>query len=321
MTQENSRHPLAVFREDVKKALPTFGLPEKQQERMSSVLMVAVEKDPTLVTADRQSLIAAVRQCANHGLMPDGNEATLQTYNTNIAKKGEPPKWSRKVQYQPMVRGIINRVLNSGKVVSFYAEVVYKGEEFLLDTTQGDRRPIHKVTNQFDRGTDQDIIGVYAVAKLSNGTIDCETMGMSEIAKVRGVAKTQNVWDKWFSEKAKVAVMRRLSKRLPLSSEDMEMINNAQEHDMDREPRDVTPQDDNRPTLASRIQGRVEEPKEQPEDDPNTIDGDADIITMEWDEGKTAAEAGKKITDCPYDGGQEQADWIKGWNSVNGDQT
>ncbi len=237
-TNMKQTNPIAKLRGDLKAALPTFGLKnDREQERMSSVLMVAVEKNPELIFADRASLIAATRQCANHGLVPDGNEATLQTYNTKVKVNGVD-KWIKKVQYQPMVRGIINRVLRSGKVLSFWAELVYEDEPFSIDISHGDRRPMHD-PNYFSRKGE--IIGVYAVAKMANGSIDCEPMTMSELSKVRGVAKTKNVWDNWFEEKAKVAVMRRISKRLPLSAEDMDMILNREEHDFEAQEKDITP--------------------------------------------------------------------------------
>lgn len=329
IVEEKRVHPLAQFRKDIKAALPTFGLSsEREQERMSSVLMVAIEKDPELLWADRQSLIAAVRQCANHGLVPDGNEATLQVYNSKVKVNGQD-QWIKKVQYQPMVRGIINRILRSGKVDTVWAEVVYKGEEFRIDISHGDRRPKHD-PDFFNRGGD--IVGVYAVAKLANGSIDCEPMRKDQIDRVRNVAKTKNVWDNWFEEKAKVAVLRRLSKRLPLSAEDMDMIMNREEHDLDA-PKDVTPSqmpEEGRQNLAKAIAAQKEEKAapEPAEDAGDTIDGEAreaptiqDVIhgnpehEFEYAEGRTAQGSGIRYEDCPYEDDKDprRGLWKAGW--------
>lgn len=326
-----STHPLVQFRKDIKAALPTFGLRnEREQERMSSVLMVAVERDPELVMADRQSLIAAVRQCANHGLLPDGNEATLQVYNTKVKVNGQE-RWIKKVQYQPMVRGIINRVQKSGKVKTFWAEVVYEGEDFSIDASDGERRPVHVKKSEFDRGADNKIIGVYSVAKFKDGTVDCEPMSRAEIEKVRKVAKTQKVWDGWFSEKAKVAVLRRHSKRLPLSAEDMDMILNrmGDEHDLDRETRDVTPEPEKpRETLAKRLMADTPStetpPDPPPADSPEVEDAevlpaefDEDVVepmTEEYDEGFKASKEGKGEDACPHEPGTfEWNNWLGGY--------
>lgn len=313
---ETRQNPLSQLRKDLKSALPTFGMKnEREQERMASVLMVAVDKDPDLVFADRPSLIAAVRQCASHGLVPDGNEATLQVYNTK-SNNG----WIKKVQYQPMIRGIVNRVLRSGKVLTFWADVVYEGEEFSIDTSEGDRRPKHS-PDHFNRTGK--IVGVYAVAKMANGAIDCEVMSLKEIEKVKAVAKTKKVWDGWFEEKAKVAVMRRMSKRLPLSAEDMDFIMNPQEHNLD-EPKDVTPAEQSKPNLAQQITQESPNADPEPSDQAtDTIEGDvvltADPNAFEFSEGEQAFNDGKAFTACEYeDGSQKQADWQGGYVNAEG---
>lgn len=227
---------MTTFKREVTLTIKDMELDSALANRMRSVVVAAVVKNPELISADRQTFWAAVRQCASHGLVPDGNEATLQTYNTKLTRDGKE-QWVKAVQYQPMIRGITSRVLRSGKIEVFYAEVVYEGESFMINMEQGDRRPKHEGINWFDRG--EKIVGAYAVAKYANGSVDCEPLQMKDIEKIRGVAKTQKVWDTWFSEKAKVAAMRRLSKRLPLAAEDHEMIINADEHDFAL--RDVTP--------------------------------------------------------------------------------
>lgn len=310
VTQEKQRSPLVQLKHEAKSLLPDFMPDEKSQKRMQNVLMVAVEKDSQLLFADRQSLFSAVRQCANQGLVPDGNEATLQVYNT---KQGD--NWIKKVQYQPMVRGIINRVLRSGKVTSFWADVVYKGEEFSIDTSQGDRRPHHVKANEFDRGEDADIVGVYAVAKMDNGSIDCEPLSRKEIEKIRKSAKTQKVWEAWFTEKAKVAALRRLSKRLPLSSEDMAMIMNEGEHDLDEAPpKDITPTEAG-PTLSQRIKNEEPEPL-----DGEIVQEQEQIIDEEepaYGEGMGAAEDGKAISTCPYmNDPHKMQHWMAGYKAI-----
>lgn len=325
--QQNSPHPLAQLRKDVKSVLPTLGIKDTDQERMQSVLMIAVERDPDLVNADRQSLISALRQCANHGLVPDGNEATLQVYNTKVKIDGRY-QWIKKVQYQPMIRGIVNRVLKSGKVKAFWAEVVYNGEDFKIDASDGERRPIHNKASEFQRGTDKDVVGAYSVAKFKDGTVDCEPMSLEEINKVRKVAKTQKVWDGWFSEKAKVAVMRRHSKRLPLSAEDLDMILNRQETDFDQPIRDVTPSQEEYVPLSKRL-AKAQTEAEQDET-PDPIEGEVmdghwtdDIDTSDatpmdelFDEGAKAFKAGTPRTDCPHSDPVMAGQWLGGWDQT-----
>lgn len=325
---DQKQHPLAVLRADIKAALPTFGLKnEREQERMSSVLMIAVEKNADLVFADRQSLIAAVRSCANHGLVPDGNEATIQVYRT----KGPDGGYVQKCQYQPMVRGIINRVLNSGKILTFWAELVYDGEPFRIDISHGDRRPIHEVPNYFERETDASkIVGAFSVAKFANGSIDCEAMDRKEITKIRNSAKTQKVWENWFEEKAKVAVLRRHSKRLPLSADDMDMIMNraGDEHDLDADPRDITPPEPKK-NLAQQlaapneeeepaIEGEVvKEPEETEGHWTDAIDtSDAFPGDDAYGEGAKAFSEGVSRSECPHGDHDVAAHWLGGYDEA-----
>jgi len=318
-------------------------LDDKAKSRMKSAAIVAVTKDPDLLMADRQSFMGAIRMCAQHGVTPDGNEATLQVYNTKVKLPDGREQWVKKVTYLPMVRGIVNRVERSGKIKPFYAEVVYEGEAFSIDTSHGDRRPVHAY-DPMRRGADEDIIGAYSVARYVDGVVDCEPMPRAEIEKVKASAKTKNVWDGWFSEKAKVAVMKRHSKRLPLSAEDMDFILNRDETDFDQ-PRDITPPAA-KPNLAQRLAsnsvekinmpaetvGRAEgvqeaevadgpsqaaNPPEAAPDAPyralaanGAPNGDA------WTKGATAFHEGKPITSCPYDPDEAKADaedWCGGW--------
>ena len=245
---QHHANPMVQFKRDMEAmaSRELEMLDDKAKARMKSAAIVAVTKDPELLLADRQSFMAAIRMCAQHGVTPDGNEATLQVYNTKVKDQ-----WVKKVTYLPMIRGIVNRVLRSGKIKLFYAEVVYTNEAFRLDLSHGDRRPMHEF-DPMDRAGDADLKGAYSVAVYDDGTTDCEPMPRSEIEKVKAAAKTKNVWDGWFSEKAKVAVMKRHSKRLPLSAEDMDFILNREESDFDQlPPKDITPEP--RQNLAQRL--------------------------------------------------------------------
>jgi recombination protein RecT len=324
-------HPMVQFKRDMEAvvARELDMLDDKAKSRMKSAAIVAVTKDPELLLADRQSFMGAIRMCAQHGVTPDGNEATLQVYNSKVKGPNGQDIWVKKVTYLPMIRGIVNRVMRSGKIRLFRAEVVYEGESFTIDQTNGFARPVHDF-DPMRRGEDKDIIGAYSVAIYDDATIDCEAMPRKEIEKVKASAKTKNVWDGWFSEKAKVAVMKRHSKRLPLSAEDMDFILNRDETDFDQSPRDVTPEEKPKgPNLAQRLAARPATdiapvldgevmPPETQEAPPETHWTDApppDFFpgTPAFTEGVNAAKDGIPARECPYDQGTEQAnDWLGG---------
>jgi recombination protein RecT len=289
-------------------------LDDKAKARMQSAAVVAVTKDPDLLLADRQSFMSAIRQCAQHGVIPDGNECVLQVYNTKAKGPNGQEIWVKKVTYLPMIRGIINRVMKSGKVASFWAEVVHEGEEFTLDTSGGDRRPVHNLDHFNRKGK---IIGAYSVAKFTNGVIDCEILDRSELEKISSVAKTKNVWEKWFSEKAKVAAMKRHSKRLPLSAEDMDFIQNRDETDFDQ--RDVTPTETTQERLT-RIAAARAEPEEVltgevidgPEFDPDAVFPGDKAFT----EGGKAHAAALRESHNPHMENPDYSNWLAGYRQA-----
>jgi recombination protein RecT len=330
-------HPMVQFKRDMEAvvARELDMLDDKAKSRMKSAAIVAVTKDPELLLADRQSFMGAIRMCAQHGVTPDGNEATLQVYNSKAKGPNGQEIWVKKVTYLPMIRGIVNRVMRSGKIRLFRAEVVYEGESFTIDQTNGFARPIHDF-DPMRRGEDKDIIGAYSVAIYDDTTIDCEAMPRKEIEKVRASAKTKNVWDGWFSEKAKVAVMKRHSKRLPLSAEDMDFILNRDETDFDQSPRDVTPEERPKgPNLAQRLAAQPAEVSHWKQVDGEILpDGEptppisTDMTPAHWTaaepegffpgsdafkQGANAAKDGILAEECPFDQGTEQAnDWLAG---------
>ena len=319
--------PIVQFKRDMDNmvAKELDMLDDKAKSRMKNAAVVAVTKDPDLLLADRSSFMMAIRMCASHGVIPDGNEAVLQVYNTKAKGANGQEIWIKKVTYLPMIRGIVNRVLRSGKVNLFWADVVYEGEQFTIDTSNGDRKPLH-IYDPMRRGDDKNIIGAYSVAVNTNGTTDCEVMPLSEIQKVRNAAKTKNVWDGWFSEKAKVAVMKRHSKRLQLSAEDMDFIQNRDETDFDQSPRDVTPEPSApRVNLAQRLQNKPQDSEAltgevmPPEEDElhwtaSVPYGEAFPGSDAFSEGAKAFVAGLKVIHCPHEADRNLAiEWIGGW--------
>lgn len=313
---EEQVHPLVRFKRDmtdmVAKELDM--LTPEDRAKMKSAAIVAVTKDPELLLADRQSFMAAIRMCAQHGVIPDGNEATLQVYNTKVKDRDGKEIWIKKVTYLPMIRGIVVRVLRSGQIKLFWAEVVYGHEVFRIDQSHGDRRPVHDY-DPMRRGADKDIIGAYAVSVYQDGTTDVEAMPRAEIEKVRNAAKTKNVWDGWLSEKSKVAVMKRMSKRLPMSAKDLEFIQNREESDFES-IRDVTPQ---KPDAFAQLAmtGRVA--LQPPADQGHWTDGynhESGFPGSEaWEQGIAASASQAAPKDCPYaEGTQDAADWLGGFH-------
>lgn len=194
------------------------------------IVLTAVQLNPDLLAADRGTMFSACLNAAKDGLLPDGKQSALAVFNTNMAKKGEPPKWKKVVQYMPMVAGIRKQARQSGEVTSLTAHVVYEHDEF--DYALGDDEHIDHKPVLSGRG---EAIAAYAIAKLKDGEIIREVMALDEIEKIRTSSKNPDgpFWRNWWGEMARKTVIRRLSKSLPLS------VDSLLSHD-DAEPQPVT---------------------------------------------------------------------------------
>lgn len=187
------------------------------------VLATAAAEQPMLYSADQRTLFNAARKCFLDGCLPDGRDAALVIYNTKIKVRG-PDDVDREVsipavQYMPMVRGIIRRMLESGLVTSASADAVYSKDDF--QHLRGDTPRIIHTTPPLgeDRGK---LVGAYAVIRLANGDILRDSMGEKEILLAKAQSRSAKagaslLWDKFPHEAYKKTVLRRLSKSAPVS--------------------------------------------------------------------------------------------------------
>jgi recombination protein RecT len=189
---------------NIAQSLPSHISPEKFER----AAMVAVQRSPDLLSkADRKSLFLSLQRAAQDGLMPDGREGAIVLF-------GNQATW------MPMVAGLMKLARNSGEIASISAHVAYKGEKFMV--TLGDEERIDHERN-LELADNAEIIAAYAVATLKNGEKVREVMTKSQIDKVRRVSKTggstSGPWHNWYDQMAIKTAIRRLSKRLPLSTD------------------------------------------------------------------------------------------------------
>ena len=191
-------------------------------ERFVRVLTTAVVNNPALLEADRRSLFLSALRAAQDGLLPDGREGALVTFG-------------QQVQWLPMIAGILKKVRNSGELLSIAAHVAYSNDDFTYEL--GDDEKIHHRPALDDRGNPR---LVYAIAKTKDGGIYREIMTVGDVEKVRAVSRAANKgpWVSFWGEMARKTVLRRLSKRLPMSSDLDDMIR-RDDYDFDGERSDA----------------------------------------------------------------------------------
>jgi recombination protein RecT len=338
----NQQNPIIVFKQQLN------GLQDKGElalpdtvpfKNFQNAAIVAVSDNPSILSCDRQSVFKALRTLAAAGLVPDGREAAIVPF------KGS-------ARAMPMVAGLVKVARNSGKISTLWSEIVYEGETLNVWIEDGERKWDHvqddgTPINVMKRGGK--IIGAYAVAKLTDGTVEFQPMSFDDIEKRRIASANQKdaenpsgIWRDWYEEMAKKTVIRNLCKRLPMSSDDMERL--MVEQDRIAGLRDVTPKDEptalQRKVMAARgedmppepqsapvegetIEGQAETPDEQndapaPAHWTEKVDAsDASPGADEWDEGVKAAQAGMKRTMCRHEPGSQQAkDWLGGYDAA-----
>ena len=206
-TETKPKTPADIVRHSLDRMAPEFAAalpPHVDVKKFIRVTMTAVQTTPSLLEADRRTLFAAATRAAQMGLLPDGREGAIVTFKNQC-------------QFMPMVGGLLKLIRNSGELASIDALVVYQNDKFTYRPGI-DLVPQHEPDWFGDRG---EMIGVYAVAKMKDGAAYVEIMNKAQIDKVRAVSRSSGSgpWVQWYDEQARKTAIRRLSKRLPMSTD------------------------------------------------------------------------------------------------------
>lgn len=193
------------------KALP----PQIDAKKFLRCAITSIRTNPKVVEANRESFLGELMKCAQDGLIPDGREAAITTFQL---KRGEAAG-TTVAKYIPMIGGILKKVRNSGELAMINAQVVYKNDKFEY-WTDGDGEHIeHRPEFDKDRGEWR---LVYAMAKMKDGTVYVEVMTKAQVDAVAKVSRSgdSGPWGGDFKdEMRRKTAIRRLSKRLPSSSD------------------------------------------------------------------------------------------------------
>lgn len=205
---EDVRRNLNLMESQFSSVLPKQIPPEK----FIRVVMTAIQDNPDLLLCDRRSLYSACMKCAQDGLLPDKREAALVQFKDQVV-------------YMPMVGGILKKVRNSGELVSITAHCVFQKDYFKFgtDSTRGGDFLEHSPEIFGEKG---DLLGCYALAITNNGGMYIEVLSKEQIEKIRECsrAKKGGPWFDWYEEMAQKSAIRRLSKRLPVSTDLQEFL-------------------------------------------------------------------------------------------------
>ena len=189
-------------------------------DKFVRVTLTAVQTNPQLLEADRRTLFAAATKAAQMGLLPDGREGAIVTFKNQA-------------QWMPMVAGIMKLVRNSGEISTWSVQAVYENDHF--DFCLGDEEHITHKPALANRGK---LIAVYSIVTMKDGEKSREVMSVEDVNQIRARSRSgqSGPWQTDFAEMAKKTVVRRHSKRLPLSTDIDGVIREDDELFMPPEP-------------------------------------------------------------------------------------
>ncbi|MGA0564130.1 recombinase RecT [Ancylobacter sp. VNQ12] len=207
-TERKQQHPLVVIKDQIEQREHEFAraLPAHiPVERFKRVVLTAVQNNQDLLRADRQSFFNACMKSAQDGLLPDGRDGAIVLYGN-------------KAQWMPMVFGILKKIRNSGELGMITGRVVYGGDKFRYWIDDSGEHVEYEPADTPDTDT---VRRVFAMAKTKDGELYVEPMSVKEIEKVRAISRAKNngPWVDWWEQMAIKTALRRLSKRLPMSSD------------------------------------------------------------------------------------------------------
>jgi len=206
--------------DEIQKMGPQFKAllpPAISLDRYTQTVLTALMMNPQLGQCDRRSFLQAALKCASDGLLPDRKEAAFVPFSENLAKNGEPAMWINRVVYIQMYQGTLKLIRNSGQLETIASRIVFENDKFQY-LLGDDERIVHEPLLKGLRGQP---IGVYCIAKLKDGAIYREYMNRDEIEAVKNFSKAKHgPWHGVFeTEMWKKTVLRRLAKRLPMSTD------------------------------------------------------------------------------------------------------
>lgn len=174
-------------------------------ERFVRAVQTAISNTPSLAQANRTSFYAACMKSAEMGLFANGRDAALVPYGD-------------KVTFIPMIAGVLKLIRNSGELATIMAEIVYANDsfEYWVDTEGPHLKHRPEVFKPRGRS-----VGVYALAKMKDGAVFIEVMNDEQVTAVRKSSRSpdKGPWSQFPEEMAKKTILRRLAKRLPMSTD------------------------------------------------------------------------------------------------------
>lgn len=186
-------------------------------DRLLRIALTEIKRNPDLQKCKPISVVGAIIQAAQLGLMPD-----------SITGHSYLVPYKDKCQLIIGYKGMMTLAYQSGQVTNIFATEVYNDDMFEFE--YGLDPKLKHIPNLDSIHKDNDLKCFYAIAYLQNGGSQFVVLPKSEIDRHRRYSKVSNSqyspWATNYNEMAKKTAIRVLCKYLPQNTENM-LLSNA----------------------------------------------------------------------------------------------
>lgn len=216
---------LTVFKRSIlsEKAIDaiTNALPEHlNPQKMARVVITAVTRTPKLLECNPMTVMNAVIEASQLGLMPD-----------SVLGHGYLVPYGKTCVFIPGYKGMLDLARRSGELAWVQARVVYANDVF---TYGYGMEPTLEHTPARALGKEPgEMTAAYGIAKYKTGEFHFEVMHKDEIEAIRRRSRAGNdgPWITDYDEMARKTVIRRLCKFLPMNPEYQNLVARDEYHE------------------------------------------------------------------------------------------
>ena len=189
------------------------------KEKMARVVVTAILRTPKLLECEPVSIMDAVLQASQLGLLPDGvlGHGYILPYRNKQTGKYI-------ATFIPGYKGLIDLARRSGEIAWLQARPVFDGDDFGYEL--GMENTLWHIPARVKGSVPGKFKAVYAIAKFKDGEYQFEVMYKDEVETVRKQAHAAagSAWDTNFEAMALKTAIRRLCKFLPLNPEYQSLV-------------------------------------------------------------------------------------------------
>ena len=216
---------LTVFKRSIlsEKAMTAIAtaLPEHMNAaKMARVVITAVTRTPKLLDCRPETVMNAVIEASQLGLMVDGvlGHGYLVPYKTTCV-------------FIPGYRGLLDLARRSGEIAWVQARIVNQNDTFSY--RYGADPNLEHIPARANGAEPGPMIAAYGVAKFKTGEIHFEVMHKDDIEAIRkrSRAKDDGPWVTDYDEMARKTAIRRLCKYLPMNPEYQSLVARDEYHE------------------------------------------------------------------------------------------